>query len=199
MNKYFLVFFLVYSVSDIYSQAQFGLKTGVNLSTHTLKINGENYPDVTSYLLGYQIGTWMSNSVSQKYNLITELSYSAEGFKYDIGNNRLGFLLINTSVNYKLGDRFIIGLGPEFSAIINENLVLNGHYKKLGFGGNLNVFYNLINDLSIGLRYHRGFHDISDLVFEVGPDRIMIYDETKGNFQINLYYRLGKNNVESNN
>lgn len=205
MNRHLLILLLLLFSVHLNAQTNFGLKAGINSSNHSYQIDGD-YVNETNYLIGYQVGIWMSTSLSEKIDLISEISYAKEGFKFDLGdssswNTRMSFVSINTTVNYLLSKHFMMGVGPELARNVNSKWIINDEkidvdkYRKYAYGLNFNFSYKFDMPLIIGFRYYQGFNDIgkSKIIFTDANGNIsneIKIEEIKRNFQINVYYQF---------
>lgn len=156
----------------VFSQIDFGVKLGANLSSASNFDIGMD-PDEPVVLndatrLGYQYGIWCDAPVGlPRLFLRSELQYIQKS--WDIGGEpgntpspytQLHYLSLPLIVQYRLSD-FRIGAGPELSFLVDQSVRLDGKNQgenllveenKLELGANFDLQYNW-NRWQFSLRY----------------------------------------------
>jgi len=96
-----------------FAQTEFGVKGGLNVSDIVMT----NYidPDAESDLglkLGLHAGVFVKGPANESIGLCAELLYSDKGVNAN-GNIHLHYITLPLIIQYKLGDHFFAGIGPE--------------------------------------------------------------------------------------
>ncbi len=141
---------------------QFGVKTGLNIST--LDNEGSEI-DTYKPQLGLMLGTFGALGISEKSSLKAELIFSMEGANYKSSNTyvRLNRLSLPLLYNYKLSPLISVEAGPELKYQIgfDSNFPssqgnLKGLYENLDHGISIGVEISPISKFRLSLRNYFG-------------------------------------------
>jgi opacity protein-like surface antigen len=159
----------------------FGLKTGLNISTFT---GGEVDRD---NLFGFHIGGFAEFKLNEKFSLQPELLYSTQGAEVEnLVKIKVDYLTIPLMVKYYLSENFSIEAGPQASFLVNDkgeiedsNVIdfdfveVKTDASSFDFVLNVGVGYNFTSHLFAQARYKYGVTtvvenpDIKNSVFQI--------------------------------
>lgn len=187
------ILFLIISHSS-YSQLNFGLRSGLNISTTKGIIT---YP---KNRLGLYAGALAKISFKNKFLFQTELLYSSKGYKYlDLSTKknasmRFNYLNLPILFGYEIDDKTKVIAGVDFgylaSAInfINEERINTSASfpTKIDAGVCVGVNYNIYKLFGAEIRYNFGFKNI----YQTDGFGVRRNEANGGNrvFQIGCYY-----------
>ncbi len=178
MKKIIITSTLLVLFTISYSQARFGLRTGVSFADIT------NLD--TKMGANFHLGVLLSVKVSEAYSLRPEITYSREGAMLakepttiPIGSilNYTGYLIENNSkrisidfidisfinkLTTKNNINFLIGpfIGIRVDDNINDDTILEGVFPRLNAGLIFGLGYDISENFAIEARFKRGFTDI---------------------------------------
>ena len=132
----------------------YGARVGYNISN--LDFDPAPISDNT-HRNGFAFGVFAEYYFSPAVTISPEIMYSAEGGKAD--ELRVDYIHIPIFLNYKFGDNFTVGLGPQASVKVHE---FQDGFKNFVFSGVANLRYSLWVDYFIDVRYNYGFMNIID-------------------------------------
>ncbi|RKE94697.1 porin family protein [Ichthyenterobacterium magnum] len=147
-----LVLFTTLSFSQ---DVKYGVRGGFNIS------NLDFDPDATfenKHRNSFAFGGFVDFGLGEKFSILTELQYSAEGGGKD-ESLRANFVQVPVLVRVKIGDSFLIGAGPQLSlkSWFHEDGIKNLTFSVVG-----GVEYMLNDELFIDARYTYGLSNILD-------------------------------------
>ena len=152
-------------------KVSFGLKGGLNLSN--LHYSDDVIDAKTK--LGFNLGALAHLHLAPQLALQPEVYYSAQGAKYDVGNDeakvKLGYINVPVLIQYMFDNGFRLQAGPQVGFLINAKSELGSvetdikdNLKKVDFGATAGVSYvHPKNGLGIDARYNLGLSDINDV------------------------------------
>ncbi|MBI2730754.1 MAG: PorT family protein [Sphingobacteriales bacterium] len=197
----YLLFFL-FSLTKIYSQINFGIKTGLNIS-NAKSINSDN----NKARLGFNGGVLSEIEFSKKFILRPELLYSVKGCKFPAtavntaGTLSLNYFSVPILGGYHLNNDFTILLGPEFNFLTKANSKfdnsdhdVSSNFRKFDVAIDLGATYNLKSGLGVELRYSYGFKDLVDVIYTDQMGNVTGQGKEGSNrvLQIGLFYKFLK-------
>ena len=167
IKRILFVFTLVLISNYSFSQVNFGIRTGLNISDYTKMDSYEKY--------GFYIGGYTSIPFTEKYTLQPEISFTnqgshlksvLEGQPNNITNDYLSFSVIN---KFKFKKNLSLIIGPYLDIRVNKNIEINKtviywSYSTLilssvDIGGEIGISYKVMGNFMIEARYKTGFVD----------------------------------------
>ncbi len=152
-----VVFCLVSTIA--FSQVDYGVRVGYNISN----LDFEPAPTFTNkHRNGFAFGGFIDYQFSEKFSIMPELMYSAEGAKAKA--LRANYIKMPITFRFHFGE-FSIGIGPEASL---KTWSYEDNFANLLFNGVGSVKYDISKRFFIDARYTYGFMNILDdeLAFE---------------------------------
>ncbi len=146
----------------------FGVKAGLNLATLTV----EN----TDVKAGYHVGAMAEIKLNDKFSIQPELLFSAQGTKYNEGNedkNILSYINLPIMGKYYVTEGLSLEVGPQIGFLVNAETEFDGEYfdientNTIDFGVDFGLGYKLDSGLNFSARYNYGltnFNSDSDFV-----------------------------------
>ena len=179
-------------------KSNFGLKFGSNATSQSLEYDNSlaspPFALKTSSLTSFHVGVFGEFILSKKIELKSEILYSKEGFKMDIGVvnfiQSLDYIKVPVITKFKpFANNFSVLAGPQFGFLINDNVDLGGvlvqviddSFKDFEVSAILGFEYDVTNRFIIGVRYNFGLTENSN-------DKAISYKSN--NFQTYLGFRL---------
>ena len=214
MKKIAPFVFLIFVVTHFgYSQNQFGIKIGGNVSK-IAKSNLATDPNTYSRI-GYQVGLYKEYGLSQKLVLRPELFYSLKGFKYhdvSTGNKIIvsyNYLTLPLLIGYRPIATVAVFAGPEFSTLGPVRVITNGNreddrvvnlrnltneYENFDVGLTAGFLYKVTSRISADIRYTYGFSTILewDVTNMQGQKLYTRRESNNKTLQFNLNYAFRK-------
>lgn len=129
MPRSFFFLFALLATQFMYSQVNFGIKTGLNISNAVYNIDGAS-PEGR---VGIYAGTFVDFPLSQRFHLQPELLYSSEGIK----DGSLDFINLPVGLKWFFVDGIHLHAGPQAGMIIDAEGGTGGlnTYVLAGMGG----------------------------------------------------------------
>lgn len=187
MKKVILSFVIISLVAlNSYSQANFGLKAGMNIAT----LRGDEVDDAKS-LIGAYGGVFVTIPVSTMFSFQPEVLYSMEGAKEDGTDAKLMLNYVNVPLMLKYNDPmgFFAELGPQIGFLASAKVKDEGEtadikdlFKSTNFSVGIGAGFNFTPTVGVGLRYNLGLSNISE---DSGDD------VKTGTFSIGIHYSFG--------
>ena len=162
----FLIFFLCSSKG--FSQFSFGLEGGLTYTDIIMLSHPDNVVDEIDGKFAYQLGAYTILPINS-FGLKTGIYYSNRGGKDDTGlsdNSILNLHYLGVPIMFRaqVVNKIHIEIGPEFnyllSAKVSGETVQSPEYKDFDFGANIGLFYSILKNSTIGLKFYRGFTDV---------------------------------------
>jgi hypothetical protein len=164
-----ILFAALLSVIVFTSQAQMGIKGGLNFSNWRGKDADEN-----AALAGYYIGVYGNVKVYHNFCLQSEVAFSQEGVKQKGGSDKiiLGYLNITELLRYNIPhSAFFVGTGPQLGMLLNSRIKESGvtTFLKDEFKlSNISWAFAVGYDLKMGLGFSAGYNlGLSNIVSEL--------------------------------
>lgn len=147
------------------SNAQFGLRGGLNLANQTFDVDGVSIsPEST---IGFQIGATYTSALNENIMLRPGLLLSTKGSKIEFlgeeSTSTFTYLEIPVDFVYNTG---MIGIhaGPYLGFLLaadNEGNDIKDEAESLDFGLNIGASYNFTEKIGLGLNYGLGLANLS--------------------------------------
>lgn len=154
MKNWLIVFAIVIFSNYSYSQPSYGFRAAVNNSSLDFKdtpiVDNEDRN-------GLAFGFFAEYSINDKFSIMPEVQYSAEGGKEEV--LRANYIYAPIQLRMSLGDNFKIGLGPQLGL---KTWSHEDNFKNLVFSGIAGIQYNVSELFFIDLRYAYGFSNVFD-------------------------------------
>jgi hypothetical protein len=211
MKKVILVTLLALGSFPLLAQVRIGVKAGGMLTDIAVDGIGLGYSgDQAKPKFSYLAGAVLTLPVYDQLSLQAELLYSnkgtwgefeAFGERVKISNHH-HYLSLPLLLRYHLTDQLGIGLGPEVSYLLGAyqrtdtfgSNPQKRYYEPIDVAINLDLQYNLLEKLSLGLRYNLGIYDITTrqefVLFESGETIVDDSDLYNRSLQLSLTYWL---------
>ncbi|WP_411895654.1 hypothetical protein [Winogradskyella sp. A2] len=153
MNKFLLsIFVLIFHLSSIQAQTEFGVKGGVNITFFKVdEINFGEYPDTE---LGFYGGFFADFEIDSSLHIQPELLY--------IGISDFQFLNAPIYLQYDVNKNFHLLIGPSL------NYFFDFFSNKFKVRADISLAYNLSSNLDIHMKYTLGFEELSPNVMFLG-------------------------------
>jgi len=153
MKKLLVVLTMIVGLKVTYSQeVNFGIKTGLNLSSITGKTNEQK-----GFFPGGHFGILVEIPISSKISFQPELMYSAQG--YNSKNKGLvptAYINMPLMGKYYLSEKFSLEAGPQIGFLPEKT---NDTFNAIDFGFNFGISYKFNNNFNCGLRYNVGLNN----------------------------------------
>ena len=180
MKRILLVFALALTLNPVYSQIKLGVKAGgilSNVAGQGIGLSSSGF--ISDPKLSFVIGGAISIPLHPKIGLQAELLYSKQGsqstFLLDSVREEkhitnYHYLSLPLTVHYRITERLRAGIGPEFGYLLgayqrteafDPSEVSDTFYHPIDLSINLDAQYQVLDKLSLGLRYHLGLYDIT--------------------------------------
>ena len=178
MNKVILVGLFALSSFPLFAQVDVGVKAGGMLTDIATEGIGLGHSgDLAKAKLSYLAGAVLSVPLHNRLSAQAELLYSNKGVRgeffdlnlpYKVTDN-FHYLSLPLLLHYHLTDRLGVGIGPELSYLLGayQHSDLHGSnsvkrlFEPIDVAVNLDLQYNLLEKLSLGLRYNLGVYDVT--------------------------------------
>lgn len=153
MKKIFLFTVFIFSSLAMYSQVEYGVRAGYNISN----LDFEPAPfNENKHRNGFAFGGFIDYALSDKISVMPELMYSAEGAKER--EIRADYLHLPITLRYNVGD-FSIGVGPQASLKIWSH---EDGFKNFLVSGVASARYDIFDMFFVDARFNYGFMNILD-------------------------------------
>ena len=169
-----IIFFSLLSFTVLTTQAQIGIKGGLNLSNwHGKEVSN----DENTSLAGFYFGLYGNVVLYRTISLQSEVVFSEEGVKLkDVDEHiRLNYLNIAELVRYNVtNSRFFVGTGPQIGFLLcafwdtsGKKAFLKDEFKLGNFSWAFAAGYDLKCGLGFYARYNLG---LSNILAELGSE-----------------------------
>ena len=180
MKRILVIAAFIITMNPLWAQVKVGVKAGGLLSNVTgqgIGLSSSGF--ISDPKLSYLIGGAVSIPLHPKISLQAELLYSNQGYRSVIPIDSLQeettlhnyhYLSLPLTVQYRITERLHVGIGPEFGSLLGAYQrsrsfdpieVGDRFYNTLDLSINLDAQYQVLDNLSLGLRYHLGVYDIT--------------------------------------
>ena len=189
--KYITILLLL--ILPFYCNAQdfnFGLKSGLNLSTY----RGEN--DGGQYKLSGYAGVFANYEINQNIELQTELVYARLGHRDTINDTKiktsLGYLQIPLLLKITLNnfEQFKFIIGPQLGYLLDSKFTIDGdsdtdksNFEEFDYGATVGMEYELSEYFSLDARYYLGLSEFYN-------QSIVESNAKNSSFSLGLAYRF---------
>ncbi|HPK09754.1 MAG TPA: porin family protein, partial [Saprospiraceae bacterium] len=165
-----LLFSIVFlSFFNFYSNAQIGIRAGVNLSNITYDLDGGSLS--FDNRVGFHFGLNKSFVLSNNFDFRPGIQYSIKGAKSDDTNISLGYIEVPLDFIYRTGtDGIFINLGPYLGFSMSakaDDVDVKENIESLDFGINVGAGYKFTN-FSLGVQYGLGLSNIDKTIGDSG-------------------------------
>lgn len=178
MRKIFLISLLALNSFPLLAQVKLGVKAGGMLTDIAIEGIGLGYSgDGAKTKLSYLAGAVLALPIHDRLSLQVELLYSNKGILADLpdasglGNvsDNFHYLSLPLLLRYHLTNRLGIGVGPEVGYLLgayqrSDAFGSNSrrrYYEPIDVAINLDLQYDLLKKLTLGLRYNMGIYDVT--------------------------------------
>ncbi len=181
----FIILLSIFYSSFLSAQISLGVKGGINFS----RINNLNFGSQNDKKRGIYMGLSSNTSLSEKFDIQSDLMYSQKGINLDIGNINIDYISLPILLSYKWNKKFSIQLGPELNykilvtSTIHPYLNKDDLYNKFDFATDLGIAYHLTDKVGIEIRYSYGLNDLITIDF-TDEDGNLIETKHFGNNQV---------------
>ena len=168
MKNYILITTFLILCNWSYAQPSYGFRAAVNNSSLDFK----DTPIVENEdRNGLSFGFFVEYSINEKFSIMPEIQYSAEGGKEEL--LRANYIYAPIQLRMALGDNFKIGLGPQLGL---KTWSHEDNFKNLVFSGIAGIQYNISELFFLDLRYAYGFSNVfdNDLDYEAKNQNIQL-------------------------
>jgi hypothetical protein len=183
MKKIFLLIAMAFGLLS--AQAQFGIKAGLNMATW----RGDDVEsDDKKSKLGIYGGVFYNHKLSSNFSLQPELVYSAQGVKFEEGDNKavykLNYINLTPLVRWNSSSGFFVGVGPQVGFLMSANYEENDEdgedikdlFKGIDFAGVVALGFETKKGIGAYARFNLGLSniideddaDVKNSVFQVG-------------------------------
>ena len=170
MKKIIVLLISIFIISTTYGQnIEFGLKGGLGLSNFCF-IN-TNLSNQYNPIFSYNVSGYFRFKLSDNFGLIAEPGYILKGAENNNSKVKNESSYINAPIllDYLISKKYSIYLGPEFSYLVNNNLIKPNNYSQhnLGseFSGTVGINYELSSNFDLGIRYNIGIKSFNGIVY----------------------------------
>ena len=182
-HKLLLLFFMA-STAMTYSQTKFGAKAGINVSNIDYNVKNASPEGNT----GFYVGTFVDFSLSSKFHLQPEVTYSVEGIK----DGSIDFINVPVVLKWFFVENIQLHAGPQLGVVIDGEGGTNG-LEPMAISGVFGLGYETDTGFMINTRFSMGATSIIDGDFKVdsgmGYDIVGIQGWTR-TLQIGLGYKF---------
>lgn len=175
-----------------------GFKTGFNLANLTGDV--EN----TSLRVRLHFGAAIEFPVTQEFSVQPEIIYSAQGAKFDIGDEEiktnLDYLNVPILAKYYVFDGFSIEAGPQFGLLAvasssnlaeeDEDEFFNS-INSFDFSFDIGASYHITQNIFLSARYNFGLTDVDDV-----PDVDVKANNSVFQFSIGYFFKTVNTNKD---
>ena len=178
MKKAVLIGLLTLGSFPLLAQVKIGVKAGGLISNVATEGVGLGYSgDRAKSKLSYLAGAVLAVPIYDRTSLQAELLYSNKGVRAEFSGPNLPskvsdnfhYLSLPLLLRYHLTDRLGVGIGPEVGYLLGAYQRMDtfgsnprdGDYEPIDVAINLDLQYNLLEKLSLELRYNLGVYDIT--------------------------------------
>lgn len=208
MKKALLVIAFLLGASPLFAQVKLGAKAGgmvSNLVTKGVGLTSSNNQDDAK--LSYLLGAVVTFSIYDRFSLQTELLYSNKGVRTDLDgisgtiSDNYHYLSVPLLIRYQVTEQLGVGIGPELGYLLgayqrsdvsgSNPIPVDRFYKPWDVAVNLDVQYDLLEKLSLGLRYNLGVYDVTkryERTDNRGDVFVLDNDVYNRSIQLSLYY-----------
>ncbi len=178
MKRSMICIVLIFAAWQGYSQSlSYGFGIGLNSSLNSSNLILDNYSEQNSnYKFGFHFNVMCKYNFNEKFGVSFEPGFAKRGAIFRFPNTKinLNYLIFPVAANYKLFNKFLIFIGPEFSYRMSAkgktdgeiNDVHSVYNSKIDFGVIVGLSYQILDKFDIGIRYNRGvISTIKDIRF----------------------------------
>lgn len=152
----------------------YGVRAGLNISN----LDFEPAPGFDNkHRNGFAFGFFAEFEFGEKLSLMPELQFSSEGAKEE--SLRLDYIQAPILLRYKIGDKFLAGIGPTIGVKVHEE---NDGFKNFALSGTVGVEYAVTYSFFIDARYTYGFTNVID--------KDALFEAKNTNIQIGIGYKM---------
>ncbi len=169
------LFFLTLLISALGSASAQNFRIGIKGGADLLKLDGRSFTE--QFAFGYQLGGFAEIGIGEKWAIQPEVLFgqvnldTSSNFRdlYNFDNLseiKLTTLKIPLMLNYRANKFVSVQAGPQFAAVINQNLSLVENGREAFSKGNFSLHAGLqlnISKLMIYGRYGVGLSNLNDI------------------------------------
>ncbi len=157
-------FILFYFVGNIKAQTKVGLLAGPSMSYQAvLEKNSTSNKNIENAapIVGFHIGGFMTSNISEKIESELVIKFSQQGAAFDKSLTKsqiYRYIYAPLSINYYPVKKWSINVGTDLGFLIHTKRAPKDNIFDLGL--HAGTSFNIIDDLSIGVRYMHGFSKV---------------------------------------
>jgi opacity protein-like surface antigen len=176
---------------ESWSQAQFGVKAGLNISS----VQNFTFTEDDKNKTGLNLGVLARLKLDNSFFIQPELAYSPKGFRFSdpsqgmFGELTLNYLSVPLLAGYRVSKKFAVMLGPEAGFLISTNSLFDGinrnntsTYSRFELSLDLGATFNITKRWALDLRYSRSLNNLSGAV--VGHPTLEFVGMSKGSNEV---------------
>lgn len=170
MKKLLFVVSFIFLAKFSFAQPSYGFRAAVNYSSLDFK----EAPMVDNeHRNGLAFGFFAEYFMNDKFSIMPEIQYSAEGGKEEV--LRANYIQAPIQLRMSLSDYFKVGIGPQIGL---KTWSYEDNFRNLVFSGVAGIQYNISDSFFLDLRYNYGFTNVFDKDFD--------YNAKNQNFQFGI-------------
>lgn len=165
----------------------YGAKVGLNVANQSF--TGTGAPS-TSSLVGVSVGGFAEFKLAGKFGIQPEVMYSTQGSKLSMTDSgvtlnsfKLDYIIVPVMLKYYSMSKLSFEVGPQIgfltSAKVNASASGNTSdvdakqlFKSADFGVNFGVGFEIVKQLSVGVRYNLGLTNVASSDFATDGDKV---------------------------
>lgn len=176
--------FLFFFTSMAFSQVNFGIKAGLNVSNIDYNVSGASPEGRT----GYFFGTLVDFPLAGDFHLQAEILYSREGIK----DGRVDFLNVPVSLKWYFAEGIHVNAGPQLGVVIDAEDGTNGLNTAM-LAGVFGLGFETSEGFTVDTRYTMGATSVIDRDIMVDSGRGYNISGIQGwtrTFQLGIGYKF---------
>jgi len=187
MKKIILSLVLLLFTTIASAQVEFGLKAGPML-TRTYFNVGDTSTGFNDARVSFVAGAFVGIPLVEKLSLQAEVLYAAKGD----ANYDQNYIYLPLMLRYEFMPRLSVEAGAEVGYFLGyiSTVINNPMFKDYDVGINAGVNYELLDKLSIGLRYNLGVMDVVAFQARIDSDTTFEPIGKNHSLQLTVGYRL---------
>ena len=187
MKKIVLPLVLLLFTTIASAQVEFGIKAGPML-TRTYYNVGDTTTGFNDARVSFVVGAFVSIPLVKKLSLQTEVLYAAKGDGYYDQN----YIYLPLMLRYAFLPKLSVEAGAEVGYFLGyiSTVINKPRFKDYDVGINAGVNYEILDQLSVGLRYNLGVMDVIAYQAQIDPDTILAPIGRNHSLQLTVGYRF---------
>lgn len=182
MKKIYVLLLIVMASGSAMAQVELGLRGGLNLNSNSVDLatGGASPTDVADSKTGFHFGAYASFNLGL-LSIQPEAYYSVQGSDVSVGSVngaiKSNYLQVPILVRFDFLKMINIHVGPQYGILLKNEIDVDGSVtdlKEKSASGDFSIMagvgIDLPSNLSVTLRYVKGFTNIVDEAVAGGPD-----------------------------